>query len=98
MYGELHYEVVLDGRGHHRVYFSDAAREDLPAAVAKAVTLTVTRPGKEPETLPGAIDSQGESWLLEGAPVEPPDASVRVAFTANGEDYWIDVPFIAAMP
>jgi hypothetical protein len=96
MNGELHYEVVLDLQGHHRMYFSDAAREDLPAAVARSVTLTIGRPGQAPETVPGTIDPQGESWLLDGAPIESSDASVRVAFTANGEDYWIDVPFIAS--
>ena len=97
MYGELHYEVVLDLHGHHRLFFSDTVRQDLPAAVAKSVTLTIERPGRARETLPGTIDPQGESWLLDGAPVETPDASVRVAFSANGEDYWIDVPFIAAI-
>jgi hypothetical protein len=95
MYDDMHYEVVLSPNGHHRVYFTDAAREDLPASVAASVTLTVERPKGTPEELKGAIDEHGESWLVEGAPVTDPDTSVRVAFVAKGTPYWIDVPFIA---
>lgn len=99
MNGELHYEVVLDPAGHHRVYFSDATREDLPAAVATSVAITIERPGQPPEPLAGTIDEQGESWLLDGSPVgAPQQTSVRVAFSARGEDYWIDVPFTTEAP
>ena len=94
MYDDMHYEVVLDASGHHRMYFSDSARQDLPASVASSVTLTVERPEGAPETLNGAIDQQGESWLLEGTPVRQTGTSVRVAFVARGSRYWIDVPFI----
>ena len=44
MYGEVHYEVILNGDGHHRVYFSDAVREDLPASVASKLTFISPRP------------------------------------------------------
>jgi len=95
MYDDMHYEVVLDPGGHHRVYFTDSAREDLPASVASSVTLVVERPKGEPETVNGAIDAQGESWTLDGQAVADKDTSVRVAFVARGSQYWIDVPFIA---
>lgn len=94
MYDDMHYEVVLAPDGHHRVYFTDAVREDLPASVASSVTLTVERPKGLPEALTGAIDEAGESWLLTGQPVAETDTSVRVAFVAKGTPYWIDVPFI----
>ena len=94
MYDDMHYEVVLAPDGHHRVYFTDAVREDLPASVASSVTLTVERPKGQPESLTGAIDESGESWLLTGQPVADKDTSVRVAFVAKGTPYWIDVPFI----
>ena len=96
MYEELHYEVVLAPDGHHRVFFTDAAREDLPASVASSVTLTVERAKGAPETLAGVLDESGESWLLYGQPVTGTDASVRVAFVTNHTPYWIDVPFIPA--
>jgi len=94
MFDDMHYEVVLDPGGHHRVYFTDSAREDLPASVASAVTLTVERPKSTPETVNGTIDAQGESWTLDGQPVADKDTSVRVSFVARGSQYWIDVPFI----
>jgi|KBSMisStandDraft_5_1062788.scaffolds.fasta_scaffold83159_2 hypothetical protein len=94
MYDDMHYEVVLDPGGHHRVYFTDSAREDLPASVASSVTLVVERPKGEPETVNGTIDGQGESWTLDGQAVADKDTSVRVAFVARGSQYWIDVPFI----
>ncbi len=84
MYDDMHYEVVLDPNGHHRVYFTDSARQDLPASVASSVTLTVERPQAAPETLNGAIDPHGESWLVEGTAVRQTGTSVRVAFVARG--------------
>ena len=42
MDGDLHFEVVLGRSGEHRLYFSDAMREELPAATAAGVTVTVT--------------------------------------------------------
>ncbi|MGE3521079.1 MAG: hypothetical protein AB7J63_19215, partial [Vicinamibacterales bacterium] len=98
MYDDLHYEVVLDPNGHHRLYFTDEAREDLPAAVAQSVTFVVERPHEQPESLNGAIDKQGESWILDGLPVAAPDTSVRVAFVTKGSSYWIDVPFTLPTP
>jgi len=94
MYDDMHYEVVLDPGGHHRVYFTDSAREDLPASVASSVTFTVERPKGPPETVNGTIDAHGESWTVDGQPVADKDTSVRVSFAARGSQYWIDVPFI----
>lgn len=98
MYDDVHYEVVLDPNGHHRLYFSDETREDLPAAVARSVTFVVERPRERPESLNGTIDKQGESWLLDGLPVADPNTNVRVAFVTKGGSYWIDVPFVLAAP
>lgn len=98
MYDDMHYEVVLDPEGHHRVYFTDSAREDLPASVASKVTLTVERPKAEPEPLSGTIDEHGESWVLSGRPVSEKETSVRVAFVTRGSEYWIDVPFLTQAP
>ena len=77
MYKEVHYEVVLNRDGHHRVYFSDATREDLPASVASSVTLTIERPDFTPETVRAVIDEQGESWRADGAPVSGGGAMLK---------------------
>jgi hypothetical protein len=97
MNGELHYEVVLDPTGRsHRLFFSDAVREDLPASLASSVALTVRRPGDADESIPLQIDASGESWSGSGRAVaDPAKTTVRVAFTIKGEPYWIDVPFQA---
>jgi hypothetical protein len=91
----LHYEVVLDPAGRaHRVYFTDAVREDLPAAIASDVVLTVRRPGAAEERIPLQIDDAGESWVGSGRPIAGA-TTVRVAFSIEHESYWIDLPFPA---
>jgi len=94
MNGDLHFEVVLGRDGTHRVYFSDAVREELPASIASRVTVTVIRAGGAPETVALQIDDSGESWIGRGRAVEDPGhASARIDFTVQNEPYWIDVPF-----
>ena len=48
MLGDLHYEVVLDPEGEHRVYFTNELRDDLPPDIASEVTVTVQSPGGRP--------------------------------------------------
>jgi hypothetical protein len=93
MNGELHFEVVLGRDGSARVYFSDATRNELPAATASGVTITVTTTSKAPETIALQIDESGESWTGRGHPVTEPDATARITYTARGKPYFIDVPF-----
>jgi hypothetical protein len=93
MNGELHFEVVLGRDGSARVYFSDATRNELPAATASGVTITVTTTSQAPEIIALHIDESGESWTGRGRPVSAPDATARIAYTARGKPYFIDVPF-----
>ena len=93
MNGDLHFEVVLGRDGSARLYFSDATRNELPAATASGVTLTFTTKSKAPDTVVLQIDESGESWTGRGHPVTDPDATARIAYTARGKPYFIDVPF-----
>jgi hypothetical protein len=93
MNGDLHFEVALGRDGAYRVYFSDAVREELPAATASGVTVTVTQKSAPADTIPLHIDDSGESWIGHGGRVEDPAASARIAYTAYGKPYFIDVPF-----
>jgi len=106
MKGDLHYEVMLDRTGRaHRVWFTDAVREELPASVASDVVLTIRRPGSGQALRPGSgqapeerivmqIDETGESWVGNGQPVaSPATATARLAFTIHQDPYWIDIPF-----
>ena len=92
---DLHYEVVLDPSGReHRVYFTDAVREELPASVASDVALTIKRPSESDEIVAMRIDDAGESWLGSGRSVTNPGATTaRLAFSIRREPYWIDLPF-----
>ena len=94
MKGELHYEVVLDPKGRHSVWFSDAVREDLPASVASKVEMTVLRPKAAAETLALAIDESGESWIAAGKPVSGDDVMVKLTLVARGEPLEIEIPFV----
>jgi len=93
MNGDQHFEVVLHRDGSARVYFSDAMRNELPAATASAVTITLTRPSQPPEAIALHIDDSGESWVGHGRPVEDTNATARIAYTSHGKPYFIDVPF-----
>jgi len=95
MKGDLHYEVVLDPEGRrHRLYFTDAVREDLPASIASQVSLEVRRPEAPAEAIRLQIDEAGESWAGTGRPVTIGGAlAVHVAFTIGGDAYAIDLPY-----
>jgi hypothetical protein len=99
MKGDLHYEVVLDPTGRaHRLYFTDAVREELPASIATDVVLTIRRPSPE-ERIAMQIDETGERWVGAGQPVAAPlSATARLAFSINQDSYWIDIPFSAPKP
>jgi len=57
------------------------------------VTITFTTKSKAPDTVVLQIDESGESWTGRGHPVTDPDATARIAYTARGKPYFIDVPF-----
>ena len=97
MNGDLHFEIVFDAAGRHRVHFSDAVRKALPASVASDVTLTITRKGDAPEQLALVRSDDDASWVSSGRPlVFGADDVARVAYTrANAKPYWIDVPITA---
>ena len=98
MHGDLHYEVLLGPDGRYQVYFSDARRAELPAAVASNVTITVTRKKQPPEPVPLHVDDTGESWIGYGKAVDVPEAVARVSYELDGKVYWIDLPFQPAKP
>jgi hypothetical protein len=93
MNGDLHFEVVFDPAGRHRVYFSDAIRVELPASCASAVNMVVTRKNAPPEALMLQVDDTAEGWVASGAPITDPEAEIRVAYVAGGTPYFIDLPF-----
>jgi hypothetical protein len=97
MNADIHYEVVLSRDGRHRIWFSDAVRNELPASLATGVTLTITRDGQPDEVLTLTIDDTGESWVAAGQPVTG-DAYVKVRYSLQGEPHEVEVPFVPATP
>lgn len=94
MNGEVHYEVVLDRGGKHRIWFSDSVREDLPASVAAKVMMVVSRKDAAPEKIALGIDDSGESWVADGQPVTGDDVLVKVTYVTRGEPFEVELPFV----
>lgn len=92
MNGEVHYEVVLDRGGKHRIWFSDAVREDLPASQAAGVTMVIQRAGAPDESLALGIDDSGESWIASGQPVGAGEVMVKVSYLLRGQPFEIEIP------
>lgn len=94
MNGEMHYEVVFDRAGKHRVWFSNAVREDLPASVAANVVMVIGRPMGPAETLALSIDENGESWVAAGAPLDESGTMVKLTYAVRGVPFEIEIPFV----
>lgn len=95
MNGDIHYEVVLGRDGHHRIWFSDAVRSDLPASIAQNLTLEIARPSTPVEVVKPAIDESGESWVATSRPIEGDGVMVKIRYALQGEPHEVEVPFIA---
>lgn len=91
MNGDMHYEVVFDAQGKHRVWFSDAVREDLPASIASNVVMTIAPRMGAVETLALRIDDSGESWIADGHPLASGDM-VKLTYSMGGEPFEIEIP------
>jgi hypothetical protein len=93
MNGDLHFEVVLKPTAEYTIYFSDAARQELPASTVSNVTITVKRPRIEPEVVHLRIGDAGENWIGSGKPITSPATEVRVDYLFHGQDFWAEVPY-----
>ncbi len=94
MNGDVHYEVVFDRGGKHRIWFSNAVREDLPASVASKVRMVVSRTGAPVEEIALGIDDSGESWIASGEPVAGDDVMAKVSYQLRGTPFEVEIPFL----
>jgi hypothetical protein len=92
MNGEVHYEVVFDSQGKHRVWFSDAVREDLPASIAADVVMAVTPKMGAATTFALTIDDSGESWVADGSHPLAGGDMVKLSYKLRGEPFEIEIP------
>jgi hypothetical protein len=94
MNGDIHYEVVLGRDGRHRIWFSDALRNDLPASIAQGLTLEIARPSAPVEVLKPVIDDSGESWVVTSQPIDGDGVMIKIRYALQGEPHEVEVPFI----
>jgi hypothetical protein len=98
MNGDLHFEIVDDESGRYAVYFSDAARNELPASAVSNVHLTVERPKFRGEPVDMKISDTGERWEGIGGGVDDSDTDLRIDFDYQGKHCTSDMPFFAGKP
>lgn len=92
MYLEMHFELVVPEQGGIQLYYSDALRNDLPAAVVADVSVEIERSGNNIEPVAMMISASGDHWMGESTPVTSIDDIVRVAFLFQGEPFVLDIP------
>ena len=92
MNGEVHYEIVFDSQGKHRVWFSDAVRADLPASMASDVVMAVTPKMGAAMTFALKIDDSGESWVADGSQPLAGGDMVKLTYKLRGEPFEIEIP------
>jgi len=96
MNGDLHFEIVAKDDGHYTVYFSDAARRELPATAVSNVKLSIHRPGFRGEPVDMKVSDNGEYWQGQGGNVDDKETTLQIFFDYQGETRTSDMPFFAA--
>lgn len=81
---DIHYEVVAASDGSLQIWFSDVARQELPASVASDVAVEVEQADRSVVPVDMRIGESGEYWIGQAQIREPTDV-VRVAFLYAGE-------------
>ena len=97
MHGDMHFEIVAREDGRITVYFSDAARRELPASVVSDVKVTILRPGvHRGEQVDMKINDTGEYWEGRAGYVQDRDTELTITYIFQGEFQQSDMPYFAA--
>jgi hypothetical protein len=96
MNGDLHFEIVAKEDGSYSVYFSDAARRELPASAVSNARLSIHRPGFRGEPVELKISGNGEYWEGKGGFVDDHETTLQIFFDFQGQPRTSDMPFFAA--
>jgi len=92
MYIDLHFEVVLGEEGGVSLYYSDASRAPLPAAVVSDVQVDILRDGAAIETVSMSASDAGDYWSGDSTEITEKETIVRVAFVFQGEPVVFELP------
>jgi len=95
MYEDLHFELAAASMGGVEVYYTDALREQLPAATVSDVVVEIERTDGSTEYLDMAISSDGGFWTGASKPITSADDIIRVGFVFQDNPLVLDVPFSA---
>lgn len=92
MYLDLHIELVLPATGGVQLYYTDATRAELPAAVVSDVAVEIERKRGKPETVTMSISPSGDFWQGKSKVMDDAEAMIRVAFLFDGKPVLLEVP------
>jgi hypothetical protein len=92
MYRDLHCEVVANPAGGVRLYLTDAARADLPAAVVSDVAVEIERKGAPLESVPMKISASGDFWEGKSKPLVAQGTMIHAAFVFQREPVVVNLP------
>lgn len=98
MYEDIHFEVAAVPAGGIQIYYTNAARIELPAATVSDVAVEIVRPDTATEYVTMSISASGDFWEGSSAPVTETGAIVRVGFLYEGAPLMLDVPATALIP
>jgi hypothetical protein len=91
--GALDVETVLQKpKGHYQIYFSDAAGQDVPAAVVSEVELAVRHSTGSPEKVVFHVDDATQTWVGSS---RSPDSSIKAATLSY---QFLDIPIQTEIP
>ena len=94
MNGEMHYEVVFDPAGKHRVWFSNAVREDLPASIATGVAMVmIAADGRRRKRCPSGSTTAARAGSRPARPLDESGTMVKLTYSVRGEPFEIEIPF-----
>jgi hypothetical protein len=92
MYRDLHCEVVLKAGGGVQLYYTDAARADLPASVVSQVAVEIEKSAGKPESVSMSLSAGGDYWEGKAKAAITPASMLHVAFVFQTEPVVVNLP------
>ena len=92
MYRDLHCEVVIKAGGDVQLYYTDAARADLPASVVSQVAVEIERPAGKSESVTMRLSAGGDYWEGKAKAAITPTSMLHVAFVFQAEPVVVNLP------
>jgi Cupredoxin-like domain len=96
--GTLDVETVLQKpKGHYQIYFSDAAGQDVPAAVVSHVELTVRHATRSHEKIVFHVDDVSQTWVASSSSPDSSITGARLSYEFLDIPIQTEIPFSSAL-